>query len=220
MIRRPTPLLPRGAAAQRGVALIEVLVTLVILLIGLLGLAGVSNRASLAELESYQRIQALELVQDMANRLGANRKVASCYSNGTAGVTLGGSSTTIPSCAATGSTTQQQTQAVADLTAWRDMINGEAESTTSGSTTTKIGAMMGAVGCITLDETDTAVGGNTVNTYLIAVSWQGLAKTAAPLKAGSAFPCGNGAYGSELLHRVVTTKVQIGVLSNPAGASS
>ena len=72
--------------------------------------------------------------------------------------------------------------------------------------------MVGAVGCITLDSSVT-VGTNVVNTYLIAVSWQGLAKTAAPLKAGSAFPCGNGNYGDERLHRVVTTKIQPGVLS-------
>jgi type IV pilus assembly protein PilV len=219
MTRRLKPPPTRRASSQRGVALIEVLVTLVILLIGLLGLAGVSNRASVAEMESYQRIQALELVQDMANRINANRKVASCYSNGTTGVQLGGSSTTIPTCTATGSSTQQQTQAVADLTAWRDMINGESETMSVSGTTTKIGTMLGAVGCVTLDATDT-IGGNTVNTYLIAVSWQGLANTAAPTKAGAAFPCGNGSYGTELLHRVVTTKVQIGVLTNPAGASS
>jgi type IV pilus assembly protein PilV len=198
----------RSAAPQDGMALIEVLVSLVILSVGLLGLAGVSNRASVSEMESYQRVQALELVQDMANRLNANRQVATCYSNGTTGIKLGGSNTTIPACAATGSSVQQQTQAAADLAAWRDLVNGQSEIQ-SGS---KIGAMVGALGCITLDQT-IVIGGNTVNTYLIAVSWQGLAKTAAPLKAGSAFPCGNGAYGDETLHRVVTTKVQIGVLS-------
>jgi type IV pilus assembly protein PilV len=203
---------PRRATSQRGVALIEVLVTMVILLIGLLGLAGVSNRASVAEMESYQRIQALELVQDMANRMNANRQVASCYSNGTNGVTLGGTNTSIPTCAATGSTTQQQTQAAADLTAWRDMINGQAETKTVSGTTSKLGGMVGAVGCVTLDQTD-VIGTNTVYTYLVAVSWQGMAKTAAPLKAGNPFPCGNGNYGNELLHRVVTTKVRIGVLS-------
>jgi len=193
-------------ASQRGVALIEVLITMAILLIGLLGLAGVSNRASLTEMESYQRIEAQQLVADMADRINANRKVASCYSNGSTGVTLGGSSTAIPTCA-TGST-QQQTQAAADLAAWRNMINGQAE--TDG--TNKRGSMIGAVGCITLDSSAT-IAGNVVNTYMIAVSWQGLVRTAAPLKAGSAFPCGNGSYGDETFHRVVTTKIQVGVLS-------
>lgn len=200
--RFTTPCL-RAAAPQRGIALIEVLVTLVILLFGLLGLAGVSSRANLAEMESYQRIQAVQLVQDMADRLNANRKVASCYSNGSTGVQLGVDSTSIPICAA--GSPQQNSQAAADLTAWRNLIQGQAETETQSGT--KLGAMIGALGCVTLDDPVN-------NIYMIAVSWQGLAKTSAPtLSTGAAFPCGNGAYGDEKLHRVVTTKVRIGALS-------
>jgi type IV pilus assembly protein PilV len=184
-----------------GFALLEVLVSIVILLFGLLGLAGVSSRANLAEMESHQRIQAVELAQDMADRLNANRKVATCYSNGTTGVQVGSGSATIPACAS--GNVQQQTQVAADLTAWSNMIKGQAEVQAG----VKVGAMIGAVGCVTLDDA-------TNNVYLIAVSWQGLAKTAAPtLSSGTAFPCGSGAYGDEKLHRVVTTKVQIGTLS-------
>lgn len=190
------------ARQEHGIALIEVLVTLVILLFGLLGLAGVSSRANLAEMEAYQRIQALQLVQDMADRLNANRKVASCYSNGATGLQLNASSTSVPAC--TAGNVQQQTQVAADLTAWKDMLKGQAE-TQSG---TKLGAMIGAVGCVTLDDAAN-------NIYLIAVSWQGLQKTAAPtlIDGSTAFPCGSGAYGDEKLHRVVTTKVRIGALS-------
>ncbi|SEA21208.1 type IV pilus modification protein PilV [Variovorax sp. YR216] len=195
----------RRRGAQRGVALIEILVSLVILLFGLLGLAGISSRANLAELESYQRIQAVQLVQDMAERLNANRKVASCYSNGTAGIQLSSTSSTIPTCAA--GNVQQQTQAAADLAAWRNMIQGQSEiDKDAKGNNLQIGAMIGAVGCITLDDA-------TNNVYLIAVSWQGLASTAAPLSNGAAFPCGSGVYGNEKLHRVVTTKVRIGTLS-------
>ena len=195
----------RGAP-EAGLALIEVLVSLIILLFGLLGLVGISSRANLAELESYQRAQALQLVQDMADRLNANRKVATCYSNSTTGVQLGTGSgnTGIPAC--TVGNTQQQTQAAADLTAWNNMLKGQAEIL-SGS---KIGAMIGAIGCVTQDDA-------TNNIYLIAVSWQGLAATYAPtvVVAGvtKPFPCGNGAYGNDKLHRVVTTKVRIGALS-------
>ncbi|GAA4357999.1 hypothetical protein GCM10023165_52510 [Variovorax defluvii] len=195
----------RGGAPTRGalgIALIEVLVTIVILLFGLLGLAGVSSRANLAEMEAYQRIKALQLVQDMADRLNANRKVANCYSNGSTGVTLSASTTTLPACT-TGSL-QEQTQAAADLAAWKDLISGQAE-TQSG---TKLGAMIGAVGCVTLDDAVDKV-------YLVAVSWQGLHKTVAPKLAdgSTAFSCGSGAYGDETLHRVVSTKVRIGSLS-------
>jgi type IV pilus assembly protein PilV len=187
---------------QTGFALIEVLVALVILLFGLLGLAGVSTRATLTEMESYQRVQALQLLQDMNDRLNANRKVASCYSNGSTGVQLGTGSTSIPSC--TSGTPLQNTQAAADLTAWDGMLKGQAEDLAGA----KRGAMIGAVGCVTLDDA-------TNNIYMVAVSWQGLAATYAPKLADgtTSFPCGNGKYSDERLHRVVTTKIQIGKLS-------
>ncbi|QDL38915.1 type IV pilus modification protein PilV [Rhodoferax sediminis] len=190
-----------GATRQSGVGLIEILVTLVILLFGLLGLAGVSSRATLTEMESYQRVQALQLLQDMSDRLNANRKAASCYSNGATGVQLGTSSTSIPAC--TSGTALQNAQAVADLTAWDGMLKGQSEDL-SGA---KRGAMIGAVGCVTLDDAAN-------NIYMIAVSWQGLAATYAPKLADGTtpFPCGNGKYSDEKLHRVVTTKVQIGTL--------
>lgn len=186
---------------ERGATLIEILITLVILLFGLLGLVGISSRAHMTELESLQRIQALHLVQDIANRLNANRKVAACYSNGNNGVTLGTGASTVPACAL--GNAQQQAQAVADLTAWDKLIKGEAEVLQSGA---QVGAMIGAIGCITQDEP---------NVYLIAVAWQGMVRTAAPkLSDGSVFPCGKGTFGDDNLHRVVTTKVQIGTLSS------
>ncbi|KQW63451.1 type IV pilus modification protein PilV [Variovorax sp. Root411] len=192
------------AAPQQGIALIEVLVSLVILLFGLLGLVGVSSRSSMAEMESYQRIQALQLVQDMSDRLNANRKVAACYSNGATGVQLGTGTgnTGVASCAA--GNAQQQARAGADLTAWDNMLKGQSEIQAGSN----IGAMVGAIGCVTLDDPAS-------NIYMIAVSWQGLVKTAAPTLADgtTAFPCGSGAYSDEKLHRVVTTKVRIGALS-------
>ncbi|MEJ8826630.1 type IV pilus modification protein PilV [Variovorax humicola] len=187
---------------QSGFAMIEVMVALVILLFGLLGLAGVSSRANMAEMESYQRVQALLLLQEMAERLNANRKVASCYSNSATGLQVGTGSTTVPAC--TVGTALQQAQAVADLSAWDGMLKGQSEQV-AGS---KRGAMIGAVGCVL--QSDAAS-----NVYMVAVAWQGLQPTFAPKLAGgvTAFPCGNGSFGDEKLHRVVTTKVRIGALS-------
>ena len=53
--------------------MIEVLVSLVILLLGLLGLIGLQAKAHNAEIESYQRAQAIVLLQDMFDRMNANR---------------------------------------------------------------------------------------------------------------------------------------------------
>ena len=61
----------RGASA--GFTLIEILVALVILLVGLLGLVGLQAKGQQAEMESYQRTQALVLLQDLADRMNANR---------------------------------------------------------------------------------------------------------------------------------------------------
>ena len=127
-------------ARQRGISLIEVLVTLIILLVGLLGLAGLVAHSNQSEMESYQRVQALQLMNDMVSRLNANRQVASCYSNSTTGVTLGTGATSIPTCG-TGSSAQQ-TQATNDLTEWDTLLKGSAEL----SGTSRIGAMIGARG--------------------------------------------------------------------------
>ena len=206
-----------GRAA--GFALIEVLVTLVVLLIGLIGLAGLSARANLSEMESYQRDQALLLLQDMVDRLNANRGVAPCYANSVATplntVQVGPSAavgyTGVPAAATCTLTADlngnpiqaaQVSQALTtDLPAWQSAILGAAE-VQGGS---NVGAMLGAIGCIRqIDATN--------NIYLLSVSWQGLTDTVAPTDA-TGTPCGSGNYGAETKHRMVTATVQIAKLT-------
>ena len=118
---------------QNGFSLIEVLVTIVILLIGLLGLAGLQVRALNAQMESYQRAQALVLIQDMANRIDANRKNAADYV------------TTTPLGTGYGSCTDTGAGSAGDLCAWNDALLGAAELDSSNN---KVGAMIGARGCV------------------------------------------------------------------------
>jgi type IV pilus assembly protein PilV len=198
----------RGGCGN-GYALLEVLVTLVILLIGLLGLAGVNARANVTEMESYQRVQALALLQDMVDRLNANRMAAPCYSNGTTGVQVGTGYSGTPTCTLGTDiignvvTGNQQNLAISDLQAWNTQLLGSAE-VKGGS---KIGAMIGAVGCVRqIDAIN--------NIYLVSVSWQGLADTVAPTDA-TGTTCGNGSYGAETKHRMVTATVQIATLYVP-----
>ncbi|MCM2252771.1 MAG: type IV pilus modification protein PilV, partial [Ramlibacter sp.] len=63
---RERPATGRGqdAAAQRGAALLEVLVAILITAFGLLALAGLQTRMNAAMMESYQRAQALTLLED------------------------------------------------------------------------------------------------------------------------------------------------------------
>lgn len=168
---------------ERGFGMIEVLVSLFILLTGLLGLAGLLARSQQAEMESYQRAQALVLLQDMVERINANRKDAASY----VGTYY---PTSVSTCLTTG-------MAAIDLCQWQNALLGAAE-TTSGNKA--IGAMIGARGCIfQLDAAN--------QIYMVSVAWQGLGKTAAPTDSPA---CGTETdYGAAEQRRVVTAILQI-----------
>ena len=185
--------------SQRGMALVEVLVTLVILLIGLLGLAGLSMQAQRSEMESYQRVQAIVLLQDMIGRINANRKAASCYAvtNATNGAPYFGTGYTgTPTC--TTGAADQQALAVQDMQAWNDLLLGASEKTGG---TTNVGAMIGARGCISYDAT--------ANLYTVSVAWQGVGVTFAPQSGQN---CGLNQYGDERQRRVVTMTLRMATL--------
>jgi type IV pilus assembly protein PilV len=178
---------------QTGMMLIEALVSLVIAAIALLGTVTLMAKSTRSEMESYQRVQALTLVQDMVSRINANRQVAACYSNGATGLST--TSASLPVCA-TGSATQIAT-ANADLAAWKSALLGSSEV----SGTSKVGAMIGAVGCVT--QTDP-----TNQIYQISVAWQGLMPTAIPKLS-----CGKASLGDNNLRRVISVQVQIANLT-------
>src|SRR5688500_17116069 len=127
---------PRSCG-QRGMSMLEVLITIVILAFGLLGLAGLQGRMQVAELEGYQRTQAIVLLQDMVERIRSNRKNSMEYNGITAGT--GNAS---ENCAALPGT---PTQADIDVCEWNNALLGASEA----SGTQNLGAMIGARGCIT-----------------------------------------------------------------------
>jgi type IV pilus assembly protein PilV len=182
-------------ARQHGTTLIEVLIALVIAAVGLLGLASLQMRLQLSDMESYQRAQALLLLDDMTNRLAANRDQAATYITG-AGAPLG-SGMNCPTAVGT----LQQT----DTQQWCTALQGAAENMGGNNT----GAMIGARGCVE------ALG---ANSYLITVAWQGMTPTAAP---GAGVACGAGLYAGapgsactgDLCRRTVTTVLNIATLN-------
>lgn len=189
--------LPRRAV-QRGLTLIEVLISLVILLAALLGAAGMMARSNQSEMESYQRVQALTLLQDMVSRLNQNRQVAACYASlGTTPV-AGNQSSVAPACAL--GTAAQQSIVTADLAAWNTELMGNNEASTDSSPVA-LGAMIGARGCIEAVDSVNQV-------YRVTVAWQGVVRTVAP-----ALPCGSGAFTDDTYRRAVSVQVRIGVLS-------
>ena len=174
------PIRPRAA----GYVMLEVLVTIVILVFGLLGLAGFQVRTSVVEQEAYQRVQALILVQDMVERIYANRVNAATYIQDD----IGSSGTKRTDCDALSGKDK-------DVCEWHNALIGASE-TLSGSS---VGTLLGGQGCITA---------GAANEYIVTVAWQGLTRTVVP---GST--CGQNDYGNDALRRVVSMRVQIATLS-------
>lgn len=190
-----------------GFTMIEVLVSILIMAIGLLGLASIQARAQQAELESYQRAQALILLQDMVDRINANRKTAGCYAftplpdNGSVFVGAGASALT---CTGAYGTTLTRAQADSDVLQWHNLLTGAAETLNAN----QVGAMIGARGCVSLD---TSVN---PNVYRVSVAWQGMTPTKDPSTViaypGSTYPnldCARGQYGGaagDLQRRVIS----------------
>lgn len=169
---------------QKGISMVEVLVTLVVLLVGLLGLAGLQMQGLRSEMESYQRVQAMILIQDMVGRINANRANAAAYVASNVGTS------TLEDC------TTKTVGQPRDICEWNRALQGA--GTTRGSTS--VGALIGGRGCITQVA---------ANTYQVSVAWQGMGKTFAPTNT-----CGQGAYGSdETLRRVVSLTIQIANLT-------
>jgi len=185
--------------ASRGFAMIEVLVTLIIVLVGLLGAAGVLVFTHQSSVEAFQRTQALILIEDMLDRISANRQVADCYalSDPNAGAPFLG--TGFAGAFACGSgTPNQQATAISDLQQWNDLLTGAAEVDASGE---NVGAMIGARGCISFDAGTGA--------YTITVTWQGLGETAAP---PDVVRCARGEYGVDTQRRAVSITTQFASL--------
>jgi type IV pilus assembly protein PilV len=184
------------AASNKGFSLIEVLVTIVILVIGLLGLAGLQFRALTSQMESYQRAQALILLQDMANRIDNDRIYAASYVTATSSP-LGTGNTTYAGCVSGGTGSPGD-----DLCELNNALLGAAEADNTGN---KVGAMIGARGCIAQV---VAAASGVPATYMVSVAWQGINSTASP-----AVTCGQGQYGpNDALRRVVSLPLSIAFL--------
>ena len=178
-----------GCRHDRGETLIEVLIALVVIAVGLLGMAGLQTRAKMVEMEAYQRVQAQVLLDDMADRLAANRPFRNCYDlSKSSPPYLGTGATRVGACDA---------RAEADLTAWDALLDGAAE-TLAGTNT---GAMVGARGCVRAIAADL---------FEVSVAWQGFSRTVAPANPCAATPAD--LYGDPALRRVMSRTIRFAQL--------
>jgi type IV pilus assembly protein PilV len=190
----PRPVLD---SRQRGMTLLEVLISMVICAFGLLGFVALQARAAGTEFESFQRSQALVLVQDMVNRLNANRGNAASYV--TAGLIGDGA---IQDCSG-------KTGADYDLCDWANMIRGSTETRGGAS----MGAMMSARGQIS--RVSTLAGQTTTHAFTVCVVWRGMVASGAPMST-----CGStdGNFPSNL-RRVVESTVCMAQLTDTAASA-
>ena len=183
------------ARAGSGFTLLEVLITMIVLAIGMLGLANLQSKIHVTEIESYQRAQAVLLLQDMIDRINANRTQAATYA---VGGTLGTGGT--ENCAAPANLAQR------DRCEWQASLLGASEKS---GTNANVGAMIGARGCIEVVQVAVPTAGVcTPGIYRVSVAWQGLYPTAAP---DPSLACGKDSYTDENLRRIITTQVTIGL---------
>lgn len=184
--------LPARTRRQSGGLLIEVLIALVVFSFGLLGYTAMQAQGSLAEAEALQRSQAIVLVEDMVNRINANRANAANYVS--AGLIGDGA---VQACGGL-------TGAALDLCEWGNLIRGNTETRNA----VRVGSMTAARGCITQ-----AAG--TAARYTVAIAWQGMTAT-----GGSASPCGQGDanFPDEKLRRTVAVSVCIAQLRDDPAA--
>ncbi|HEY0845914.1 MAG TPA: type IV pilus modification protein PilV [Noviherbaspirillum sp.] len=183
---------PLHIARERGTSMIEVLVTMVILAFGLLGLAGMQSKLHLSMAESFQRAQAVVLVNDLSERINANRAQAASYVSAS---TLGTGDAQPEDCSGLAS------GATRDLCEWSNTLKGASEKKSSVNT----GAMTDARGCVTqVQAPDTTT--CTPGVYLVTVAWQGLHKTKAPDAL-----CGKDQYGDDAYRRAISVRVAVGL---------
>jgi type IV pilus assembly protein PilV len=194
-----------GNRRQAGFTLLEILVTLVIVTLGLLGVAALQGRAVAAETEAYQRVQATAILQDLVDRITANRNTTACFVQD-----FGTGAVPSPCGGAAGVDQGALDSATAAITAWHDLLLGVTELSAAGAA---VGGLPNARGCVVRDR-------GTETVYHLAVAWQGLAETsvpAAPIGATAALTnavaCGSGQYGaSDAARRVIWTTIRIPAL--------
>jgi len=102
-----TNICPNTLRSQKGLTLVEILVTLVIISVGLLGVAALHLTSLKNGYDSSSRSRATWLANDIADRMRANRDVAR---TGAYNVAIGG-------------TVSGTSIAVADVTQWKNQIN-------------------------------------------------------------------------------------------------
>jgi type IV pilus assembly protein PilV len=185
-----------ASPGNRGATLIEVLISMLVLAVGILGLMGLQINGKRTTYEALQRSAAVNLAQDMLNRMRANPNVAPTvtflddnYDTGGGTYTgdgVGGGQVAAPpiDCAAAGAGCTPAQLAAFDLAAWEAQLD---DAVTSNG-------LINPTGCIDVDLS--AANGSLVT---VMVAWESrveLDQTQLIARMPAALECGAGQYGT------------------------
>lgn len=194
---RRTPPAIRRPARARGAALLEALVAMLVVAFGVLGFIGLQARTAVTGLEAQQRALALQLVNDMAQRMAINRSGtrAGYYLRADVGTAAACALPTPPAAGGGAVDLAAFNLANADVCAWHGLVRAALGMPDA--------ALARVRGCIT------ATG--TPGEFQVALVWLGTQPSAASL-----LECGRGdtaSFPDERLRRGAGTLVRIGSLS-------
>lgn len=179
---------------HRAISILEILVTIFILAFAILGLGNMQMKLQITQQNAYQRAQAIMLIDDINNRILANRTMANDYV--TTNI-LGTGDTQPNDCS------NLAIGAANDLCEWSNALKGKNEK--NGQINS--GGISEGRGCIELlQSSNNTPGICTPAIYRISVAWQGVSKL-----ASSSLSCGRGLYGNDAYRRVITRIVTIGL---------
>jgi type IV pilus assembly protein PilV len=180
--------------SQRGVTMLEVLITIFIVSFGLLGLAGLQARMLVAQVEAYQRAQAVTLLKNMVTRLHAAHPSTAAAAATYVTATPRGTGQEVQNCTGL-------LDAALDLCEWNNALLGATETSAAGN----VGGMTGARGCI-----ESVAVTPPPYTFKVSVVWQGMSDTVDPAST----TCGSGSYGDAKKRRALVATVTIACFNN------
>lgn len=164
---------------QRGVGLLEVMITVIVISVGLIGMAGLQVATKRAGFQATQRTQALTLANDMMQRITLNPGSLAAYATGSSPVGAGSIATAPTKCLGTAAAANcTAAQLVAwDLWEWEQRIDG-ATTLNKDASNANAGGLVSPRGCITV----------TGRQVRVVINWRGLVAATDPADTNTA--CG------------------------------
>ena len=188
-----------SSSRQHGFTLVEVMVALLLLGIGIASVGTLQLTSKRANGEAFQHATAVFLARELIERMRANPKELSYYTDSGAGRMITANALAPVDCS-TACTTAQM--AAFDLYEWQQSLSGNTAAN-SGATA---GALTSPIACIT-----GPAGG--AGNYTVAIAWRGRQKLSNPTRSTCGSDSGNYDEGTELnvRRRVVVIDTFIGL---------